>query len=87
MVRLTLTVTLSNITRRWLETSQSGYHMPLTVYQYTCSEIALQKIKYQEPRWMNLHHDTLLYYSYIMLSDIELYFGSVCASRRDKRTQ
>ena len=26
-VRLTLTVTLSNITRRWLETSQSGYHI------------------------------------------------------------
>ena len=29
---MTLTVTLSNITRRWLETSQSGYHMRLTVY-------------------------------------------------------
>ena len=31
MVRLTLTVTLSNITRHWLETSQSGYQIPLTV--------------------------------------------------------
>ena len=33
-VRLTLTVTLSNITRRWLETSQSGYHMRLTVLSW-----------------------------------------------------
>ena len=30
MVRLTLIVTLSNISRRWLETSQSGHHIPLS---------------------------------------------------------